>query len=363
MVSWTDIYLVLEATVPLYVAMILAYLSIKWWKLFTPEQCSGINKYVAKFSIPLLSFQVISTTNPYDMNIKLIYSDILQKSLALLGFAAISKVCCAEKFDWLVTGFSLSTLPNTLIVGIPLLKGMYGEQAVKLLSQIVVLQSLIWYTLLLFLFELRSAKGRGTTTSSETTAESDTRGPTQQRYEEVQAKGVSARCSVAFRFLLLVGKKLVMNPNIYACMIGLIWALISFRWHVQLPLVVSNSIRLLSDGGLGMAMFSLGLFTALQTKIIACGAKKMLLSLAIRFFLGPILMGASSYVIGMRGVLLKIAIVQAALPQGIVSFVFAKEYNVHADILSTAIIIGMMIAVPVALAYYFAMIIPDFNKH
>ncbi|KAL5222193.1 hypothetical protein ABZP36_026906 [Zizania latifolia] len=363
MVSWKYIYLVLEATVPLYVAMILAYLSIKWWKLFTPEQCSGINKFVAKFSIPLLSFQVISTTNPYDMNIKLIYSDILQKSLALLGFAAVSKACCAEKFDWMITGFSLSTLPNTLIVGIPLLKGMYGDQAVKLLSQIVVLQSLIWYTLLLFLFELRAAKGMGATTLSETRveAESGTRGPTQQRYEEARAKGVSARCSCAFRFLMVVSKKLGMNPNMYACLIGLIWALISFRWHIQLPLIVSNSIRILSDGGLGMAMFSLGLFTALQTKIIACGAKKMVLSLVIRFFLGPALMVISSYAIGMRGVLLKVAIVQAALPQGIVPFVFAKEYNVHADILSTAIIVGMMVAVPVALAYYFAMIIPDSN--
>ncbi|XP_015695116.1 probable auxin efflux carrier component 8 isoform X2 [Oryza brachyantha] len=358
MVSWIDIYLVLEATLPLYVAMILAYISIKWWKLFTPEQCSGINKFVAKFSIPLLSFQVISATNPYDMNIKLIYSDILQKSLALLGFAAISKACCAEKFDWLITGFSLSTLPNTLIVGIPLLRGMYGEQAVKLLSQIVVLQSLIWYTLLVFVFELRAAKGMASTTSSETT-ESTSRGPTQQRFEEVQAKGISARCSCAFRFMLVVGKKLVMNPNIYACLIGIIWALISFRWHIELPLIVINSIRILSDGGLGMAMFSLGLFTALQTKIIACGAKKMLLSLAIRFFLGPALMGISSYATGMRGALLKIAIVQAALPQGIVPFVFAKEYNVHADILSTAIIVGMMVAVPVALAYYFAMIIAD----
>lgn len=28
-------------------------------------------------------------------------------------------------------------------------------------------------------------------------------------------------------------------------------------------------------------------------------------------------------------------VVQAALPQGIVPFVFAKEYNVHPDILST----------------------------
>lgn len=167
MISWVAIYHVLEATAPLYVAMMLAYLSIKWWKLFTPEQCSGINKFVASFSIPLLSFQVISTNNPYDMNLKLIFADILQKSLALLGFAAISRACCAEKFDWLITGFSLSTLPNTLIVGIPLLKGMYGDEAVKLISQIVVLQSLIWYTLLLFLLEFRAAKGIAAAPSSE----------------------------------------------------------------------------------------------------------------------------------------------------------------------------------------------------
>ncbi|CAM0882403.1 unnamed protein product [Alopecurus aequalis] len=361
MISWVAIYHVLEATAPLYVAMILAYLSIKWWKLFTPEQCSGINKFVAKFSIPLLSFQVISTNNPYDMNLKLIFADILQKSLALLGFAAISRACCKKKFDWLITGFSLSTLPNTLIVGIPLLKGMYGDEAVKLISQIVVLQSLIWYTLLLFLLEFRAATGIAATPSSEIVADEErsTLGTT-QHYQEGQSKGVTARCSRAFRFLLVVGKKLMMNPNMYACLAGLIWALISFRWQLQLPLIISNSIRILSDGGLGMAMFSLGLFTALQTKIIACGIKKMLLSLSIRFFLGPALMVVSSYAVGMRGTLLKVAIVQAALPQGIVPFVFAKEYNVNADILSTAIIVGMMVAVPAALAYYFVMDQPRF---
>ncbi|XP_025818033.1 probable auxin efflux carrier component 8 isoform X3 [Panicum hallii] len=312
MISWPTIYHVLEETVPLYVAMIVAYLSIQWWKLFTPEQCSGINKFVAKFSIPLLSFQILSTNNPYDMNLKLIFSDILQKSISLLGFAVISKACCVEKFDWLITGFSLSTLPNTLIVGIPLLKGMYGNEAVKLLSQIVALQSLIWYTLLLLLFEFRAARGMDTTTSSETAneAESGTPAPMQERHEEGQTKGVSARCYSAFRFLLVVGRKLVMNPNMYASLIGLIWALISFRWRIQLPSIVSNSIRILSDGGLGMAMFSLGLFTALQTKMIACGTKKMLLSLGIRFFLGPAMMVISSYAIGMHGTLLKVAIIQ-----------------------------------------------------
>ena len=157
MISGADVYRVFEAIVPLYVAMISAYISIKWWKLFTPDQCSGINKFVAKFSIPLLSFQVISSNNPYKMNLKLILSDTTQKLLAVFIFIIFVKLRYKCSLDWLITGFSLSTLPNTLIIGLPLLKAMYGDEASKLLSQIVVLQSLVWYTLLLFLFEVRAA--------------------------------------------------------------------------------------------------------------------------------------------------------------------------------------------------------------
>lgn len=157
MISLADIYHVVEAIVPLYVAMILAYMSIRWWKLFTPSQCSGINKFVAKFSIPLLSFRIISANNPYKMNLKLVFSDMLQKLLSLLILAVICRLRFRGSLDWLITGFSVSTLPNTLILGIPLLKSLYGDEAVQLLGQIIMLQSLIWYTLLLFLFEYRAA--------------------------------------------------------------------------------------------------------------------------------------------------------------------------------------------------------------
>lgn len=157
MVSLVDAYHVVAATVPLYIVMIIAYISVKWWKLFTPDQCAGINKFVAKFSIPLLSFQVISTNNPYKMSLKLIFADLLQKLLAFLVLAAITKVSSQGDLNSMITGISLSTLPNTLIVGLPLLTAMYGDEAALLLAQIVVLQSLIWYNLLLFLFELSAA--------------------------------------------------------------------------------------------------------------------------------------------------------------------------------------------------------------
>ncbi|KAI5394881.1 Auxin efflux carrier component 7 [Lathyrus oleraceus] len=60
--------------------------------------------------------------------------------------------------DWMITIFSLSTLPNTLVMGLPLLIAMYGDYSGTLMVQVVVLQCIIWYTLLLFLFEYRGAK-------------------------------------------------------------------------------------------------------------------------------------------------------------------------------------------------------------
>lgn len=158
MISGKDIYDVFAAIVPLYVAMLLAYGSVRWWKIFTPDQCSGINRFVAVFAVPLLSFHFISSNNPYAMNYRFIAADCLQKMViltALFLWQTFSKNGCLE---WMITLFSLSTLPNTLVMGIPLLKAMYGDFSGDLMVQIVVLQSIIWYTLMLFLFEFRGAK-------------------------------------------------------------------------------------------------------------------------------------------------------------------------------------------------------------
>ncbi|GAB2226659.1 hypothetical protein Droror1_Dr00022478 [Drosera rotundifolia] len=654
MISWHDLYTVLAAMVPLYVAMILAYGSVRWWKIFTPDQCSGINRFVAVFAVPLLSFHFISSNNPYQMNLKFIAADTLQKLIMLAALAVWTNFTKNGSLEWMVTIFSLSTLPNTLVMGIPLLIAMYGPYSGALMVQVVVLQCIIWYTLLLFLFEYRGAKilimeqfpetaasivsfkvdsdvvsldgrdfletdaaiggdgklhvtvrksnasrrslaGPGSLpsytprpsnlTGAEIYSLSSSRNPTPrgsnfnnadfynmmgyggggfggrpsnfggaELYSVQSSRGVTPRpsnfeescapnsprfgfypaattgtqaaaagaypapnpefgappagakskknvathnqqliqdnqqvpqgnktnhdakelhmfvwsssaspvsevfggahfggtpeqsgrsdgakeirmlvpdhpqngeakpiipesevfagedfsfaggktgegedretekdgaaeglsklgsnstaefhpkaagdgpepggaagkqmppASVMTRLILImVWRKLIRNPNTYSSLIGLIWSLIAFRWHVEMPKIVAKSISILSDAGLGMAMFSLGLFMALQPKIIACGNTLATFSMAVRFITGPAVMAVSSIIIGLRGDLLRIAIVQAALPQGIVPFVFAKEYNNHPAVLSTAVIFGMLIALPIDLVYY-----------
>lgn len=642
MITWKDLYTVLTAVIPLYVAMILAYGSVRWWKIFSPDQCSGINRFVAIFAVPLLSFHFISTNDPYAMNFRFIAADTLQKIIMLFVLALWTNLSRNGSLEWMITIFSLSTLPNTLVMGIPLLIAMYGQYSGSLMVQIVVLQCIIWYTLLLFLFEYRGAKilimeqfpetaasivsvrvesdvvsldgrdfletdaeigqdgklhvtvrksnasrrslgpcslpaltprpsnltgaeiyslsssrnptprgsnfnnsdfysmmgvpgfpgrhsnfgpadlysvqsSRGqtprpsnfeenctgissprfgfypatqtvptsypapnpefsstvTTKNNKTQKENnhpqqqqqqnqnqnqnqnnkanhdakelhmfvwsssaspvsdvaglhvfggnDFEGTEQSRRSDQGAKEIrmivsdhaqngeskgSGEFVEEFSFagkegeeerekegagglnklgssstaelhpkgrggadtgggkqlppasvmtrliLIMVWRKLIRNPNTYSSLIGLTWSLISFRWHVSMPKIVQQSISILSDAGLGMAMFSLGLFMALQPKIIACGNSVAAFAMAVRFLTGPAVMAAASIAVGLRGTLLRVAIVQAALPQGIVPFVFAKEYNVHPAILSTAVIFGMLIALPITLVYY-----------
>ncbi|XP_077250302.1 putative auxin efflux carrier component 1d isoform X1 [Tasmannia lanceolata] len=423
MINFTDLYSVLCAVVPLYVTMFLAYGSVKWWKIFTPDQCSGINRFVAIFAVPLLSFEFISRINPYKMDLLFIAADGVSKILVLLVLFSWAKFSNRGSLDWLITIFSLSTLPNTLVMGIPLLKSMYGDDKEGLMIQAVVLQCIIWYTLLLFLFEYRAAriliiqKLSTTSTNSERNGEkenqdevvhvivtrpvnSESPDSDQQKVQnftkvapaasgqfkppeedgfceqsmkacskeeenvggstegngEPEALRVQKYSSLSSEMLGLIMKmvwfRLVRNPNSYASLVGLIWALVSCRWGIKKPQIMENSVTILSNAGLGMAMFSLGLFMALQPRIIACGTKLAGYGMLARFVAGPAIMGIASIVVGLRGTTLKVSIVQAALPQGIVPFVFSREYNLHPDVLSTAVIFGMIVSLPITVLYY-----------
>ena len=158
MIKGKDVYDVVAGIVPLYVALILAYASVRWWKIFTPEQCSGISRFVSVFAVPFLAFNFISGNNPYTMNLRFLAADTLQKVVILVALVLWNALTKWGSLNWTITLFSLSTLPNTLIMGVPLLKAMYGDFTATLVIEITVFQIVIWYTVLLFMFEYRAAK-------------------------------------------------------------------------------------------------------------------------------------------------------------------------------------------------------------
>ncbi|KAE8711026.1 putative auxin efflux carrier component 1c [Hibiscus syriacus] len=496
MITATDFYHVLTAVVPLYVAMILAYGSVKWWKIFSPDQCSGINRFVALFAVPLLSFHFISTNNPYAMNLRFIAADTLQKIIVLVVLAIWSRTSSRGSLEWecmetiqeldgpnscasvhnlalsfpskliLIisldgkeplqtdaevgddgklhvtvrkstssrseifsrrshgpnSGLSLTPRPSNLTnaeiysiqssrnptprgssfnhsdfysmvngknitnasprqsnfgnlgfdeengVGVfgnpgrsnggssypaPTSAGIFspvngpGAGAKKKETGTdgsKDLHMFVWSSSAspvseggLHVFRggdlggLFHQKGyddygrdefsfgnkpitngvehEGPVLSKLGSSSTTELNPKAGAHAETSTAAMPPASVMTRLILIMVWRKLIRNPNTYSSLIGLTWSLVSFRWDVQMPAIIARSISILSDAGLGMAMFSLGLFMALQPRIMPVETIAAF-SMAVRFLTGPAVMAAASIVVGLRGALLHIAIVQ-----------------------------------------------------
>ncbi|XP_055960897.1 auxin efflux carrier component 5 isoform X2 [Mercurialis annua] len=334
MIGLEDIYKVVVAMVPLYVALILGYGSIRWWNIFTHEQGGAINRLVCYFTLPLFTFEFTAHVDPFKMNYIFIGADAISKCIIVLVLAFWAKFTTKGSYTWSITSFSLCTLTNSLVVGVPLMKAMYGPMGVDLVVQSSVVQAIVWLTFLLFVLEFRRTRLDigGSSANSDVNLEKDLE---VSDGGDVGAIGRGSGPSF-WALMKVVGMKLAMNPNSYACIVGLVWAFIANRWHFEMPSIMEGSVLIMSKAGTGTAMFSMGIFMAVQEKVIACGTGLTAIGMILKFIAGPAAMAIGAIAVGLHGDVLRVAIIQAALPQSITSFIYAKEYGLHADVLSTA---------------------------
>ncbi len=77
-------YSVMVGVVPLYVAMLLGYGSLRWWKLVQErQQCVGIAQLNTYFLIPAYVFRVLAFNNPYTLSLRILAADFLSKAVPL----------------------------------------------------------------------------------------------------------------------------------------------------------------------------------------------------------------------------------------------------------------------------------------
>jgi len=354
MIGWGDVYKVVAATVPLYFALFLGYGSVRWWRIFTREQCDAVNRLVAFFALPFFTFEFTLHTDPFQVNYRAVAADVISKAVLVAVIACWARFAAAKgagcAVGWSITSFSLSTLTNSLVVGVPMARAMYGEWAQQLVVQLSVFQAIVWLTLLLFVLEVRKAAiGMYVAAADDSPAVKDVEAA--DGAVPVSSIGGGGKPSL-WALVKVVAHKLSRNPNTYASFVGITWACVANRLHIELPSAFEGSVLIMSKSGTGMAMFSMGLFMAQQEKVLACGPCFAALGLVLKFALGPAAMAIGSIAVGLRGDVLRVAIIQAALPQSITSFIFAKEYGLHADVLSTAVIFGMLVSLPLLVGFY-----------
>ncbi|WOL16143.1 hypothetical protein Cni_G24925 [Canna indica] len=357
MIAWGDVYKVVEAMAPLYAALTLGYGSVRWWRFFTPEQCAAIHCLVVYFVVPFFTFEFTIHIDPFAMNFRVIAADAISKLATVLLLAAWCRCSDRSSYGWAVTIFSLAQLTNTLVVGAPLFDAMYGRWAQDIIVQLSVAQSILWTTLFLFALELMRARsgagaGSGGTGSSSMAVADEPRATTKDVECNCNAETEIVAHASHVSLMKMVLFKLAVNPNVYASILGVTWSLMAKRWHFEMPRILENSVMVMSKAGTGLSMFSLGLFMALQEKMISCGPKQALFGMVVKFMFGPAVAAVGAFAVRLHGDLLRVAIIQNALPQSIMSFIFAREYGLHADVTSTGVIFGTIISLPVLIAYY-----------
>ncbi|KAG6401037.1 hypothetical protein SASPL_137882 [Salvia splendens] len=92
MIELGDIYKVVVAMTPLYVALVLGYSSVRWWRMFKPDQCDAINRFNCYFIIPFFTFQFTSGVDPYTMNFHFLAGDVVAKAIAATASALLGKM-------------------------------------------------------------------------------------------------------------------------------------------------------------------------------------------------------------------------------------------------------------------------------
>ncbi|KAM3258667.1 hypothetical protein ACQJBY_050446 [Aegilops geniculata] len=216
---------------------------------------------------------------------------------------------------------------------------MYGKWARDIIVQLSVLQAVVWLPLMLVVFEARQAWLEVTSDRADQGAreEGDLQEAPGSDVHRPAATGdgrktAATGCAFWAPLLRAVGVKLARNPNVYASLLGVAWSSVANRWHLKMPSIIDGSIAIMSKTCIGMGMFSMGMFIGLQDKFIVCGLGLTALS----FIVAPAATVAGALILGLRGDLLRVTILQAALPQSVATFVFSREYDLHAGVLSTA---------------------------
>lgn len=154
MLTGKEFWNLIEHIIPVYVLVFLGW-GLFRFKFILPVHAPGINRFVSILGIPAYAFHLLAFNDPYQIDLRLVGADVLQKFVALTIGICYWAFAKNGKLDHVINFFMLATLPNTVLIGDALLTPLYGANIHGKVVTIIFLQVILWYNLTISLYEMR----------------------------------------------------------------------------------------------------------------------------------------------------------------------------------------------------------------
>lgn len=292
---------VLDIVLPVFGVVGLGYgaTRVGW---FSGDAESGLAKYVFDFAVPLMLLRTLATAElPETVPWGFFGSYYLSAAFVFcLGFLIARYGFRRTSGGQAITGFGFS-YSNAVLLGLPLIMTTYGEEAELPFFILLSMHGLSFFTLMTLLLELdRQASS----------------GPRRE-------------------MALQIGRSLVTNPILLGIFVGLCFNL----GPVSLPQPIEEICALMQQSVTPCALFSLG------ASLTRYGIAGRLFQSSVVVVAKTVLMPAlvfvlATYVFHIEPLWTQVAVLMAAQPSGVMTYVFAKKYGVGQAIATTSIFLS-----------------------
>lgn len=273
------------------------------------EATKDLSNLVFMVLTPALLFRAMSAVHIEQLNFK----PVVMYFVAVGVLYAIVFMTQGRNTRAAVLGLA-ATFSNTVMIGIPLIGLAYGEAALVMLFTLISVHALILLTVATTVLEVME------------THQSSTAGPVGQ---------VPARPVV--QTVLAAIKNGIIHPVPLPIVLGLLFA----QTGLVIPDVVDRPLQLLGNAFGPVALLLVGA-TLTQVQV----GSHLRAALGISFLKNlvlPVLVAASCWLFGLRGLDFTVMVVVASLPIGANVFLFAQRYQVAQDLITGSMAVSTVL--------------------
>lgn len=278
---------ILTVILPIYLLIGLGFVSV-WREWLPKESVAGFGIFVRNFALPCAIFLVVAQRD---------LTEVLHPGF-MLAFAVASLLSFTVSYSFArrVAGHAASmvgilalagSMSNGLMIGIPLITGLFGVSALSVIAQQLVIENALVLPLGLALAELGRAQEQEQEQAqmlAQALAQKKAQGPASTTVGRAPRSGLASRLGSVMRKTAF---RVVTNPLIAALLLGLLVSLL----NLPLPEAMVRSIDLLAASVGGMALVFIG--AMLYGTDLRAALRGVMAAIAVKSAFHPLAMALS----------------------------------------------------------------------